>query len=82
MEYTDNFDNDSNTDEDNNRQSHSINNSKKSFQTKYKNLSIGLCEILNDLGMITFLPLAIEDAEVTDNLFDSIFKLFYELFIS
>ena len=63
-------DNDDGVDDDNDntkvpKSSLPVKNNKNLAREKFKKLSEGLCEVLSDFGLVSFLPMNVQDGEVS-----------------
>ena len=63
-----NNDNSNNNNKDNNNKNHPLPNPnpkpQPTLQNKYRKMTEGLCDVLSDFGLISFLPMNIQDGEV------------------
>jgi len=53
---------------------HMTQDSKSRFAQRYKKLTAGICELVEDFGLVHFLPLAIEDKELVGRVLTEVDK--------
>jgi hypothetical protein len=72
--YKDNIndDSDSDSDSDNNKDINSINNNKTTIMSRRKKMTENICDLLSDIGLVTFLPLNIQDGLTVGRVLSSI----------